>query len=51
MARPLHPLEESDEPTFSLDFTNLPEISLDEEIAELYQQFYVNEDVLAQRIA
>jgi hypothetical protein len=51
MARPLHHLEESDTPTFSLDFTNLPEIALDEEIAELYQQFYVNEDLLAQRIA
>lgn len=51
MARPLHPLEESETPTFSLDFTNLPEVMLDEEIAELYQQFYVDEDLLAQRIA
>ncbi|MEP0870679.1 DUF3375 domain-containing protein [Trichocoleus desertorum AS-A10] len=51
MARPLHPLEETETPTFSLDFTDLPSISLDEEIAELYQQFYVDEDVLAQRIA
>lgn len=51
MARPLHPLEESDVPTFSLDFTDLPDITLDEEIAELYQQFYVDEDLLAQRIA
>lgn len=51
MARPLHPLEESDTPTFSFDFTGLPEIALDEEIAELYQQFYVDEDVLTQQIA
>jgi Protein of unknown function (DUF3375) len=51
MARPLHPLEESEVPTFSLDFTGLPDITLDEEITELYQQFYVDEDLLAQRIA
>lgn len=51
MARPLHPLEESEVPTFSLDFTDLPNITLDEEIAELYQQFYVDEDLLTQRIA
>ena len=50
MARPLHPLEESEVPTFSLDFTDLPEIASNEEIAELYQQFYVDEDLLAQRI-
>ena len=50
MERPLHPLEESETPTFSLDFSNLPEDTLEEEIAELYQQFYVNEDELAQRI-
>ncbi|MGV0023381.1 DUF3375 domain-containing protein [Phormidesmis priestleyi] len=51
MARPLHPLEESEVPTFSLNLTDLPNLTLDEEIAELYQQFYVDEDVLAQRIA
>lgn len=51
MARPLHPLEESEVPTFSLNFTDLPNITLDEEIAELYQQFYVDEDLLAQRIS
>lgn len=50
MDRPLHPLEESETPTFSLDFSNLPEDTLEEEIAELYQQFYVNEDELAKRI-
>jgi hypothetical protein len=51
MMRPLHPLEESDTPTFSLDFTNLPETALENEIAnELYQQFYINEDLLVQRI-
>ncbi|MCC5639149.1 DUF3375 domain-containing protein [Nostoc sp. CHAB 5844] len=51
MARPLHPLQESEVPTFCLDFDNLPDMTLDEEIAELYQQFYVDEDLLAQRIA
>lgn len=51
MERPLHPLEESETPTFLLDFSNLPEVTLEEEIIELYQQFYVDEDLLAQRIA
>ncbi len=51
MARPLHELDESDTPKFSMDFSNLPEITLDqEEIAALYQQFYVDEDELVQRI-
>ncbi|NJK69091.1 MAG: DUF3375 domain-containing protein [Oscillatoriales cyanobacterium RU_3_3] len=50
MERPLHPLAESEVPTFSLDFTNLPELTQNEEIAELYQQFYVDEDLLVQRI-
>lgn len=50
MERPLHPLEESETPTFSLDFSDLPEATLEEEIAELYQQFYVNENELLQRI-
>lgn len=51
MARPLHPLEESEVPTFALNFADLPNITLEEEIAELYQQFYVDEDTLAKRIA
>ena len=51
MTRPLHPLEESETPTFSMDFTNLEDIALDEEISELCQQFYLDEDLLAQRIA
>ena len=51
MARPLHPLEESEPPTFALDFSDLPDVTLDEELAELYEQFYVDEEVLAQRIA
>lgn len=50
MERPLHLLEETEVPTFSLDFTDLPDITPDEEIAELYQQFYVDEDLLAQQI-
>ncbi|MBD2189105.1 DUF3375 domain-containing protein [Pseudanabaena mucicola] len=51
MTRPLHSLEESEIPTFSLDLTNLEDIALDEEITELCQQFYLDEDILAQRIA
>jgi hypothetical protein len=51
MARPLHPLEASEVPTFSLDFTDLPDVTLEQEMAELYQQFYVDEDLLSQRIA
>ncbi|MFB2894988.1 DUF3375 domain-containing protein [Aerosakkonemataceae cyanobacterium BLCC-F50] len=50
MERPLHQLEETEVPTFSLDFTDLSDITLDEEIAELYQQFYVDEDLLAKQI-
>ncbi len=51
MARPLHPLEESKVPTFSLDFSDVSAVVLDEEMAELYQQFYVDEDALVQQIA
>lgn len=51
MERPLHPLEASETPTFSTNFNNLPEVSLDEEMAELYHQFYVDETALTQRIA
>ncbi len=51
MARPLHPLETSETPISTIDFNNLPEVSLDEEMADLYHQFYVDEAALAQRIA
>ncbi|MEM9212983.1 MAG: DUF3375 domain-containing protein [Cyanobacteria bacterium P01_F01_bin.150] len=53
MERPLHPLEESETPTFSLDFadTNAIDLSLQEELTELYEQFYVDEDVLGHHIA
>jgi hypothetical protein len=50
MVRPLHPLEESDVQTFSFDFTDLSELAVENELAELYQQFYVDEDMLTQRI-
>jgi Protein of unknown function (DUF3375) len=50
MARPLHPLEESEVPTFSLNFTDLPDNVSDAEIAELYHQFYIDENELLQRI-
>ena len=51
MARPLHPLEAAATPTFSLDFSDLPEVTLEAEMAEMYHQFYVDEDILSQRIA
>jgi hypothetical protein len=50
MARPLHLLEESEVPIFSLNLTDLPENVSDAEIAELYHQFYVDETELLQRI-
>lgn len=51
IARPLHPIETSATPTFSIDFDNLPQESSEEELAELYHQFYVDEAALVQRIA
>ena len=51
MARPLHPLEESETVTFSTAFSDLPEVDLEEELADIYNQFYVDEEVLAHRIA
>lgn len=51
MARPLHPIEASETTTFSIDFDDMRSVSLDEEMAELYHQFYVDETLLMQRIA
>ena len=52
MARPLHPLEEESKTvTFSTAFSDLPEVDLEEELAELYSQFYVDEEALTRRIA
>ena len=49
--RPLHPLEDPEPPTFSLDFTDLPEDAEDTEaMSDLFQQFYVDEDILSERI-
>ncbi len=49
--RPLHPLEDSEPPILSLDLTDLPEDVQDTEaMAELFQQFYINEALLAERI-
>lgn len=50
MARPLHPLTEAEVPIFSQNFTDSPENVPEEEFAELYQQFYVDEDALIDRI-
>lgn len=50
MDRPLHRLEESEVPTFSFDFSELPDIVLEEGMAELYQQFYIDEEELIRKI-
>jgi len=51
MERPLHPLEESEAPTFSeMDFAAVDDDALEAELDELAQQFYVDEALLAQRI-
>ncbi|MBE9064827.1 DUF3375 domain-containing protein [cf. Phormidesmis sp. LEGE 11477] len=51
MERPLHPLEDTEAPTFAdLDFSDLLDHELEAELDELAQQFYVDEALLAQRI-
>ncbi len=51
MERPLHPLEEREVPTFTnVDFTDFSDEALEAELDELAQQFYVDEEALAQRI-
>lgn len=51
MERPLHPLEDTEAPTFAdIDFADLPDDELEAELNELAQQFYVDEALLAQRI-
>ena len=51
MERPLHPLEDTESPTFAeIDFSELPDDELTAELDELAQQFYVDESLLAQRI-
>lgn len=50
MERPLHPLEVPEPQNFSQDFSNLQNTIPEAELAELYQQFYVDEDLLVQRI-
>ena len=51
MERPLHPLEDSEAPTFAnVDFSELPDDDLLAELDQLAQQFYVDETLLAQRI-
>ncbi|PZO16615.1 MAG: DUF3375 domain-containing protein [Leptolyngbya foveolarum] len=48
--RPFHPLEAAETPNFSLDIIDLSEPSGTEAMAELFQQFYVDETILAERI-
>ncbi len=51
MERPLHPLEESEVPTFAeVNFSEADDDELEAELDELAQQFYVDELVLAERI-
>lgn len=46
-----HPLKESQTPIFSINFADLPVVNPDEELKELYDQFYVDEKKLEWRIA
>lgn len=48
--RPLHPLEVTEGVKFDLNFTQLNEVDLTQEITELYTQFYVDEATLMQNI-
>ena len=48
--RPFHPLEATETPSFSLDIIDLSEPSETDAMAELFQQFYVDETVLSERI-
>ncbi len=52
MERPLHPLEDSEAPTFAeIDFSGMPDDGeLTAELNELAQRFFVDENLLAQRI-
>ena len=48
--RPFHPLEAAETPGFSLDVVDLSATDGAEAMSELFQQFYVDETVLAERI-
>ncbi|NEO84580.1 MAG: DUF3375 domain-containing protein [Spirulina sp. SIO3F2] len=50
MARPLHPLEKTAPPTFDLDFTERVDLTTEAELAELFEQFYVDEQLLQRQI-
>ena len=50
MDRPLHSLKESPSPSFSLDFDDLPEVDLRQNLNEIYHQVYVDEDLLKERL-
>ncbi|QSJ17300.1 DUF3375 family protein [Nostoc sp. UHCC 0702] len=50
LARPLHPLETSEIFISTIDFNNLAEVNLDEEIMDIYHQFYVDQAALIQHL-
>ena len=50
MDRPLHSLQESPSPSFSLDFDNLPELDFGQNLNEIYHQVYVDEIQLRERL-
>ncbi|TVQ53038.1 MAG: DUF3375 domain-containing protein [Spirulina sp. DLM2.Bin59] len=50
MARPLHALIKPERQTFNLDFTDLTPVNLETELAELYNQFYIDERQLHRQI-
>ena len=50
MDRPLHSLQESPSPSFSLDLDNRPEIDFSQDLNEIYHQVYVDEIQLRERL-
>lgn len=50
MDRPLHSLQESPSPSFSIDLDSLPKIDLEQNLNEIYHQVYVDEAILCDRI-
>ncbi|MGK7893392.1 MAG: DUF3375 family protein, partial [Xenococcus sp. (in: cyanobacteria)] len=50
MDRPLHSLQESPSPSFSLDLDNRPQVDIEQDLNEIYHQVYVDEIQLKERL-
>ena len=48
--RPFHPLEAAETPSFSLEAVDLSDAASANDIADLFQQFYIDEALLSERI-